>query len=276
MRRAVVLACLVGLSLSAQSPPKIEFDVVSVKLVDPGTGGVGDRFPQRGTWNWTGIRLSGLITYAYGVSQVEIANIPAKFQSRDVAFGITAKMPVDVTHDQFRAMLESMLADRFAFAMHREMREVPVVTIDVAKGGSKLKPASGDCVHLPPSAALPAGQRRCGEVTRSLQIQDGILRWQYSGRSISMADLATFLSDDGPVVDNTGIKGLYDLDVTVEAPTAAPPTTSDEAANNQFEFNHTFNAAFEKQAGLSIDKNKLSKRPISVIVVDHVDLPTPN
>jgi len=276
VRRTLIPAALIGLTLYAQAPPKLEFDVVSIKFDDTGTGGAGDQFPNHGTWKWTRIPLSFLISNAYDVSLTQIANIPGKFLSRDVAFDIVAKMPANVTDEQFRAMMQSMLADRFHFAMHREMREIPVVMIEVAKGGPKLKSASGDCVPVPHSTAVPKDQRRCGEVTRSPRVQDGMIRWQYSGRSVSMGDLAALLSSDRPVMDNTGLKGLYDLDVTIESPVAPSPNNADEAASQQFEFYRAFNAAFEKQAGLSIDMGKLTKHPMPVIVVDHVEIPTPN
>jgi uncharacterized protein (TIGR03435 family) len=54
------------------------------------------------------------------------------------------------------------------------------------------------------------------------------------------------------------------------------PDDADEMAAREFEYHRIFNAAFEKQLGLSVDLGKLRKRPMPVIVVDHVELPTPN
>jgi uncharacterized protein (TIGR03435 family) len=282
MREATILAGLAGLLLfplgdaRGQGPAKLEFDVVSVRLNPAGTGGVGDKFPKHGTWKWVQIPLSFLVMYAYDVSLKQIENIPSSFQGPGTAFDITAKMPLDVTDNQFRMMLQSMLADRFKFAMHREMREVRVNTIEVAKGGAKLQAAAGGCVQAQQSATPPSGQRRCGEVTARPDGLKGVIRWQYSGRSVSVGDLAAALSPNGPVFDDTGIQGLWDIDVTVEYPQLPPTDDPDERFNREFENHRIFNAAFEKQLGLSIDLGKLKKRPIPVIVVDHVELPTPN
>jgi uncharacterized protein (TIGR03435 family) len=261
-----------------QGQPALKFDVASVRLDTAGTGGAGDKFPSHGTWKWTRIPLSFLVMYAYDVSLKQIENIPNSFQGRDMAFDITAKMPVDVTDAQFRIMLQSLLEERFKFAMHREMREVPVNTIELAKGGPKLQPASGQCLPAQQSATVPPGQHRCGEVEFHFLPpgKDGVRGQQYLGRSVSIGDLAVALSANGPVIDDTGLKGLYDIDVTVEVAMLPPTDDPDEAANRTFEYQHTFNTAFEKQAGLSIDLGKLKKRPIPVIVVDHVELPTPN
>jgi uncharacterized protein (TIGR03435 family) len=262
--------------LQDESGPR-SFDVVSVVVDHEGTGGAGDGFPKNGTWRWKRIPLSFLIRYAYDVSLKQIADIPNSFQGPETAFDIVAKMPADVTKGQFRMMLQSLLADRFKFVMHRETRDVPVNTIEVAKGGPKLQPATGQCVQAQQSATLPPDQHRCGEVALHFPpMQNGVNRQQYFGRSVSVGDLAAALSANGPVIDDTGIKGLYDIDVNIEMPLLPPSNDPDEKSNREFDYQRIFNAAFEKQLGLSIDLRKLKKRPVPVIVVDHVELPTPN
>jgi uncharacterized protein (TIGR03435 family) len=274
--RAVLVSLLLQCPVICQSPAKLEFDVASIKVDDAATGGAGDRFPNHGTWKWTRIPLSFLIGNAYDIPLEQIANIPDSFQTREMAFDIIAKMPPETTDAQFHSMLQSLLADRFRFAMHRETRDVLVKTIEVAKGGPKLAAATGQCVQAQQSATVPAGQYRCGEVTHRLQIQDGKIRWEYFGRSVALRDLAAGLSDYGPFIDDTGIEGIYDIDVIIESPLLPPSDDPDERSNRDFEYHRVFDAAFEKQAGLSIDLGKLRKHPMPVIVVDHVERPTPN
>jgi len=50
----------------------------------------------------------------------------------------------------------------------------------------------------------------------------------------------------------------------------------DESANRQYQYQTNFKAAFEKQLGLTIDLGKTRKRPVPFIVVDRVEMPTPN
>jgi len=90
-----------------------------------------------------------------------------------------------------------------------------------------------------------------------------------------VGDLAAELPSNNPVIDDTGIKGLWDIDVAIETP-ILPTSDLAEQTSRQYEFNRNFNAAFEKQLGLAIDRGKAKKRPLPVIVVDHVELPTPN
>lgn len=91
-----------------------------------------------------------------------------------------------------------------------------------------------------------------------------------------MADLAATLSSNSQVIDNTGIKGLWDIDVTVETPLSQHTDDPGEQASHEFEYHRNFNSAFEKALGLSIDLGKFKKMPMPFIVVDHAELPTPN
>jgi uncharacterized protein (TIGR03435 family) len=220
--------------------------------------------------------MAFLVTIAYDVSLQQVVNIPGAFTGPDPAFDIIAKMPENIGDEQFRAMMQSMLADRFKFAMHREARDISVNTVEIAKGGPKLTPAVAECVPVPHSTPVPDGQYRCGEVLHRVQIKDGVIGHIYSGRSVTVADLALALSTDGPVVDDTGLRDKFDMDVTVSAPITQQAADSAERSAQLFEYYRTFNTAFEKQIGLSIDMNVRKKRPATVIVVDHVELPTPN
>jgi uncharacterized protein (TIGR03435 family) len=266
-----LLLCLLGVAafdLQSQTEP-LRFDVASVKIDHSGTGGSGDRFPKNGAWKWTRIPLSFLVSYAYDVSLKQVDGIPESFQGLQTAFNITAKMPADVTHEAFGKMLQSLLAERFQMVVHRETRDIPVNTIEVSKGGAKLKPATGECASADP---VPPGQRRCGELLVLPSITNQVLTYVYVGRSVSMAELVRKLSSNGPLVDDTGIKGLFDLDVKFDmelTPDASP-------AEREFAYQDVFRDAFEKQAGLRIELGKLKKRPITVMVVDHVEMPTPN
>ena len=75
-------------------------------------------------------------------------------------------MPPDTTKEQFRVMLQNLLADRFKLTIHREIKELPAYVLTVAKGGPKMKESSpvnavADADNaLPP--APPSGQPTMG------------------------------------------------------------------------------------------------------------------
>lgn len=253
--------------LHAQTQPKLRFDVVSIRIDREGTGGAGDDLPRNGNWKWTRIPMSFLVSYAYGVPLKQITGVPGAFMGRDLAFDIQAKMPPAVTPDQFREMLRNMLAERFNFSMHRETRDIPVTVIEVAKSGLKLPRAGGICGEK--------GQLTCGRVSRVPKFENGILHWRYSGASVTIDDLAKALSGDEQVINETGIAGVWDLDVTIDV-TPSTPANADEQSDAVFAFQTALHSGFEKQAGLNIDMRQKKKRSMSMLIVDHVELPTPN
>lgn len=249
----------------------LQFDVASVRLVHNGTGGAWDNFPVNGTWTSKSMEIPAMVAYAYGVPFNRVEGIPKSLQGPDPGFTIMAKMPIKTSREDFLLMLRSLLADRFKAVIHTEVRDVPANTMEVAKGGVKLQPASGECVQVEGSASLPPGQHRCHDIqVRVGMSQDRTITWEYSGWSVAMAELAAKLSNNGLIVDDTGLSGLYDFDVKI----ATHPGQDDLESQSNWE--HDWREAWEKQAGLLIDLAKTKKRPGTVVVVDHVELPTPN
>lgn len=203
----------------------------------------------------------------------QVVGIPKPFQGPEIAFNIDAKFPAETSTAEFRLMLQSLLADRFHFSMHRETRELPAIALEVAKGGLKLKPASGECVQHP--TRRPPDEYRCG-VFVVLLLSGPESAWEYTGRSVSMADIAAGFMQNEPVVDVTGVQGLFDIDVKI--PFQIHPASDDpnERLNNELEFQANFKSSFEKQAGLTVDLGKRKKLPVPVIAVDRVEFPTAN
>lgn len=89
-----------------------------------------------------------------------------------------------------RSLLGPVLADRFKLQFHREMRDLPVYALTLAKGGHKLKPVNGEN-----TSAVPDGS-------------GGILFQDYP-----MDALATLLTNTSgvgrAVVDRTGLTGNF-------------------------------------------------------------------
>ncbi|MGA8708577.1 MAG: TIGR03435 family protein, partial [Steroidobacteraceae bacterium] len=95
-----------------------------------------------------------------------------------------------------QAMLQAMFVDRCKIAVHREVKEIAVHSLVVAKGGPKFK-ETDPTVNHPGGAKLPWG---------------GVLVPSAAGLSFygaSMASFASFLSNAGrPVQDKTGLTGM--------------------------------------------------------------------
>ncbi len=246
------------------------FDVISVKPARSDMGGAWDNNPVNGTWTSKSMTVQNTIAFAYGVTWNRVEGVP-KTLEEPTGFTIVAKMPLKTSRKDFFLMLQSMLADRFKAVVHTEVRDIPVITIEVAKSGMKLHAAAGQCVETEGNARLPAGQRRCHDIdVRPSMAPDRTVTWEYSGWSVSMADLARKLSTDRLVVDDTGLSGLYDFDMKFET------HSGQDDIESQNIWQYDWRNAWEKQAGLVIDLSKTKKRPGTVVVVDHVEFPSPN
>ena len=135
-----------------------------------------------------------------------------------------------------------------------------VYKLVVAKNGPKLNPATKD-------------DYKTTIEDRSITVRKGtvgISMWKEGahliGKSVTMAQLTDALIGalGGPVVDATGIAGTFDFDVLF-APANWPPDA---------EFNPpTLFAALKETLGLTLEKGKAQ---VDVLVVDHLEKPTPN
>jgi uncharacterized protein (TIGR03435 family) len=140
-------------------------------------------------------------------------------------------------------MLQALLASRFKLALHRENREMPVYALVVAKNGPKLQHANDQ-----------------GDF--DTRVSDGSFIFQ----NVSMPGFAEKLSDlrtiDRPVVDHTGISGLFDI-------------TLKSAAKAMLETDGpSIFTLVQEQLGLKLEP---IKAPIEILIVDRAEkVPTEN
>jgi uncharacterized protein (TIGR03435 family) len=191
---------------------------------------------------------------------------------------ITAKAEGNPSFEQMRPMLQSLLVDRFNLKLRKEIRDLDAYELTVAKGGLKVAPSQIDsCVTFdrngPPP---PPGSKICGG-TR-YQIEPGEARIE--GFHVSMLQFAQELSDDlgRSIIDRTGLTGTYDIELDFAAEDRAPmggpmpanPGTQATAASSPAP---PLNSAIEEQLGLHLQS---VRGPVEVLVIDHVERPSPN
>lgn len=161
-----------------------------------------------------------------------------------------------------QSMLQTMLADRCKLTVHREVKEVPIYTLVVAKGGVKFR-------ETDPMAEHPSGFRLPGGGVEVMNFKDGLASISFYG--ISMAPLASWLSGGGmPVQDKTGLTGKYDV-VLKRVEMGPPPdeqvggaSASDPVGANQWDI---------KALGLELDKGK---GQVETLAIDHIEKPSEN
>jgi uncharacterized protein (TIGR03435 family) len=233
------------------------FEVVTIKPSDPERPGRAFLVQGRqfSTINTT---LSNLICYAYGLHPRQLIGLP-DWAEKD-KYDLTA-LPDGVGQpslNQWKIMFQKMLADRFKLSFHHDNKELSVYAITVGKNGPKLTKSDGDPNGLP------------GLFFRGL----GVLPAQ----NATIADFAGVMQSavlDKPVVDQTGITGRYDFMLTWTPDESqfggmgvrvSPPADNATAPPDLY-------TAIQEQLGLKITA---TKAPVDVLVIDHVEKPSPN
>ena len=171
-------------------------------------------------------------------------------------------------------MLQALLADRFKLAIRRETKELQVYALVVGRNGSKLQKANIEEEDCP--AVFTSGvscHSFMGGMGRGLH-----------GKAVNMTDLAKFIENwtDHPVVDSTGISGLFSIETEGWTPMRGPPPRPAEApppgtppsgdGDMGDPTRPTLFMVLEK-LGLAL---KHDKGLVDVYVIDHVERPTEN
>jgi uncharacterized protein (TIGR03435 family) len=233
-----------------------EFEVASIKPVkEPNPGRMNDHEDDRRfTTHYTS--LSDLILMAYHVDRQQVAGGPAWIRTDE--YDVDAVASEDIkSSEQFQAMLQKLLADRFQLTLHREQREMSVYTLVVAKGGSKLKAAD------PSGPGYGATCEHLGVCHFRGEPLAHFARW------MAFAVLAK------PVTDKSGLEGKFDFDLTwtpdesqfVAMGIRVPQTTDNPNAPPELF------TAIQEQLGLKLEPQKI---PAEVLVIDHVERPSEN
>jgi uncharacterized protein (TIGR03435 family) len=128
-------------------------------------GGSGTDDP--GQFTAPSVSLGTLLETAYGVRFDQISG-PDWLMSEQ--YSISAKIPPNVTKDQFHLMLQNLLAERFHLTLHHGTKDFPAYELLVANGGPKMKPSPpvADAATAPPAGAAsqsyrPQWARRLGD-----------------------------------------------------------------------------------------------------------------
>jgi uncharacterized protein (TIGR03435 family) len=150
-------------------------------------------------------------------SAARLSGGPAWIHSDDGIYDIDARaekgavpdsLPSNVRTDNMRPMLQKLLADRFRLVIHRETKEMPIYAVIVANGGPKLAKADIGEKDCPASAKL---NLLPGDPVVECHMFVGGRGRGLHARAANMADLVHFIEGftDRPVIDQTGLQGLY-------------------------------------------------------------------
>jgi bla regulator protein BlaR1 len=243
-----------------QAVGRLSFEVASVREWGKGDGPVGayvagvQFFPDRVTSQCA--NLNSLLFYAFHLTMaVPITGLPtwAKAscgESFTDTFRIDATIVPGTTDEQARQMMQTLLEDRFKLVAHWEKKEEPIYALVIRPGGFKLKPSDpkNDAPIPPHSIGCPPDDPGCH---------------YFAGGSGPISQLAGMLTRfvGRPVIDKTGLTGDYNLSLKW-----AGDTTADSPLPS-------LTAALSEKFGLEL---KSQTGPVDVLVIDHVEKPSPN
>ncbi len=247
----------------AQTPPPA-FDVASIRSSQgpAPTGEFRGHGPRESikvspdSVTMRNVSLRSCIRWAYRVDDYQVSGPDAIVVPR---FDIAAKAATAASEDQLRAMMQTMLADRFKLSLHRVTKEQSGFALVVGKGGPKFQESKEE-----------------GDSSLDPDMQ----RMQVAIRRTPVSQLVELLSNlfRAPIIDETGLKGKYDITINVAkymseigghggGERAAGDTPPDPIS--------LVMRGVQEELGLKLEaRNKI---PVDYLVVDHIEkAPTEN
>lgn len=259
---AVVLVAAVA-GVAAQDTGAARFEAVTIKpTVSPVPNGAsfGGGGPTR--WVVTNGAARNLILSAYPSTTSDLIGAP-DWVHNDY-YDVVAVSARPATRTVQEAMLRAMLADRFKLQLHTESRQrdgyALVVARDDRRLGSSLRRVGTDCAAynqalrenrpLPDVSAPTNGSPLCSmSMGRGRLLSGGRTMQELAGSVQGVAGR--------PIVDRTGLEGDYEFTLDYSAGPEGPSIFT----------------SLEEQLGLKLQPTRV---PIEVLVIDHIERPTPD
>lgn len=231
-------------ALAAQSANPPRFEVASVRPIQGQQNFNTKLAIDHGMLHVANANLRQIAGLAYGVPAIRVQGGPPWISSDLFRIEAKADNP-NSTREQVQAMLQILLANRFHLVAQHQTKELPVYILGLEKNGPKLRKAkAGDSTSavLGEPDSGPRGGRpldfRHVTVTAFANTAGNILRT--------------------PVLDQTGLRGFYDIHLEI---------------NSQTEAAEALREAVRDQLGFTLEP---ARRPLDVLVVDHVEKPAAN
>ena len=176
----VALALFFPMLEVAQDAPRLAFDVASVKRNQSAAPadsnfplGPGNAYRSNGGRFWaTGFPLSMYINFAYKLTPAQIQQMSAQLPAWATTDGydVEGRVQNDPGKDGMRALMRSLLRERFKLAVHEETKDMPVaalVPIRQGKLGPMIQPhpAGTPC----PNDIAPGGVTPRRTISRALR-----------------------------------------------------------------------------------------------------------
>lgn len=204
--------------------------------------------------------LQDMVMFAYDLEPRQIVNAPSWSSTEMYDVEIQPDQPGSPSKEQWNGILRKLLAERFQVKFHTEQKVLPAYILTVAKGGPKM--TRSDVQKLDGRGGPEGAMMRPGRMI---------------AQGMSMADFVHTLrrTFDRPVIDQTGLSGLWDLnlkwtpDETEAGMMPGPQALNDDSADAP----PPLFTALQEQLGLKLESGKAQ---VPVFVFDSVEKPSAN
>jgi uncharacterized protein (TIGR03435 family) len=267
---------LAGLSLAvfhlqAQSRPepppaaKPEFEVASIKRSTATDGGYRN-LGANGRLVIVNNTLRQIIMAAYGIEEFQLIGGPAWIGSE--RFDVEGRSASNTPLSEQYLMLRTLLADPFKLVVHHEQRERPVYHLVKARRdgrlGPRIKPSTAECPAggrgLPPPPGSPTPASEC----RSTLLPTGL---EFTGQTTAQLATVLGMALRQAVIDQTGLAGRYDMQVTFSFDGAAGPSP-DAPPPGPDVLIPVILRGVEEQLGFKVERHD---GLVDFVVIDNVD-----
>ena len=263
--RAILVVTGSAAVMAAQAPPQPAFEVASVKRNLSGEGRFSQGLQPGGRYVATNIPLRILIMRAYRLLEFRLSGGPAWINREH--YDIVGLAPGATDPEEITPRLQSLLAERFKLAAHREKKQVPVYWLVRAAKDGRLGPmfhrSTADCPALapPPECTM--------KLTPASLVTGG-------SSMIAFVNVLSQLTQR-MVVDRTGLSGQFaaDLRWTPDGPAGAvlTPPGAPEPLPGYDANGPPLLTALQQQLGLKLESRK---ELVEMLVIDRIEHPTEN
>ncbi len=254
------ISAAVGPNVSGQDSTPLQFDVAVVRAVhESEPGGYRHQITPTGV-TMRAVSMGYCIRLAYGLSVQrpwELTGPSWIDPPTEFIYDISAKTSGPTTEDQIKAMLQTLLADRFKIVVHREKRSLPAYALMRTGNAPSIRTSD------------PNGSRN---------VKRGAKPYELIFEHATMADLALQLGPpmtSRPVFDATNLPGYFDFALDLGRYVADPETNAPVLdARGVIDTEAATLRAVRDQLGLVL---RPDRSEFEILVIDHVEKrPTAN
>ena len=253
----VALGLLSARRVSAQAAtaPLPSFEVASIRPVHSGQNGMSITW-KASRYDVEHSTMKPILWAAFRVHDYQILGAPGwvnndQYEINAKIDDSMQKLPPEEMEKQLSLMLQSLLIDRCKLKFHRITKEVTVYRLVAAKNGPKLVGAAPD--------------EQFGITVNNTRL---------TAKATTMSELADQLSAqlNRTVINGTELKDKYDMQLTYASDQDQPAPGYGQSAA-QPDAGPSIFTAMQDQLGLKL---VAEKGPVEMIVIDHIEPPSPN